>query len=187
MKATLDKQSLAAVSEVISNLGFSAARELKTAVSKTSKKTKLESARRLKFVLPAPTRVLKKAIISGKSRNEGLSQEVVLWQGHPIPLKHLGARQTRKGVTYKSGLGQKGFAQSAFTVDRFGRNVFKRSGKSRVPIDKLYGPSPGEMYESGGVAKKAIEVATQELPKQIKERVRFLTLKAQGKLKGNQK
>lgn len=186
MKATLDPKSLAGVSEVISNLGFSVARELKTAVGKTAKKTKLESARQLKLVLPAPTKVLKKAIIGGRSRNEGLSQEVVLWQGHPIPLKHLGARQTKKGISYKAGPGQKGFVQSGFKIDRFGGNAFKRSGRSRVPIEKLYGPSPGEMYEKGGVAQKAIETATDELPKQINERVRFLTLKAQGKLKGKQ-
>lgn len=186
MQATLDKKSLEAVSDVISNLGFNVDRELKTAISKTAKKTKLASARQLRLVLPAPTRVLKKAIISGKSRNNGLSQEVVLWQGHPIPLKHLGARQNRKGVTYKSGPKQKGFIKSAFVVNKFGKNVFARTGRSRTPIEKLYGPSPGEMYEAGGVAQVALKTASEELSKQIKERVRFLTLKAQGKLKGKQ-
>jgi hypothetical protein len=43
------------------------------------------------------------------------------------------------------------------------------------------------MYEVGGVEKVAIDTAAEELPKQIKERVRFLMVKAQGKLKGNQR
>lgn len=186
MQATLDKTSLAAVSEVINDLGFSVTREMKTAVSKTVKKTKLQSARQLKTVLPAPTRVLKKAIISGRVQNEGLSHEVVLWQGHPIPIKHFGARQNKSGVTYKAGVKQRGFVKSGFLVNRFGKNAYSRTGPDRLPIKKIYGPSPGEMYKPGGVVSVALATATEELPKQIKERVRFLTLKAQGKLKGKQ-
>lgn len=180
---TLDKSSLKSVTKVIEDLGFNVRKELKIAVSKTSKQVKLKSARKLRTVLPAPVKVLKKAVIGGKSSNDGLTQEVVLWSGHPIPLKHMGARQTKKGVTFKSGSKSKGFVKSAFVVDRFGRNVFARTGKTRIPTEKQFGPSPGDMYEAGGVKQVAIQTTEEQLPKQINERIRFLTIKAQGKLK----
>jgi len=183
LTTTLDTSSLKAVTKVIEELGFNVRKELKIAVSKTSKQVRIKSARKLRIVLPAPVKVLKKAVIGGKSSNEGLSQEVVLWQGHPIPLKYLGARQNKKGVTYKTGNKTRGFVKSAFVVDRFGRNVFARTGAARVPIEKQFGPSPGEMYQVGGVTQVAIQTAEEQLPKQINERIRFLTIKAQGKLK----
>jgi hypothetical protein len=44
------------------------------------------------------------------------------------------------------------------------------------------GPAPGE-YASVGVTAAALATAKDKLPKQIQERIRFLTLKAQGGLK----
>lgn len=57
-----------------------------------------------------------------------------------IPLRALGARQTRSGVSVRL----RGSYRSAFlaTMSNGHRGVMKRSGKSRLPIFELYGPNP---------------------------------------------
>ena len=65
--------------------------------------------------------------------------------------------------------------------------VYKRTTKKRFPIAKQNGPAPSEYYQSAGVTDLALDTARDQLPKQINERIRFLTLKAKGQLKGKQK
>lgn len=55
-----------------------------------------------------------------------------VWIGlNPFPLKRLGPRQTRKGVS--AGRIR---VDSAFIVGSLGGNVFKRKGSERLPIEK---------------------------------------------------
>jgi hypothetical protein len=55
-----------------------------------------------------------------------------VWVGlKPIPLKHLGPRKTGDGITAGPVSVPGGFA-----VKSLGRNVFKRKGAKRLPIEK---------------------------------------------------
>ena len=183
MQTTLGLGSLKSVTKVIEELGFNARRELKVAVSKTAKQVRIKSARKLRTVLNAPVKVLKRAIVGGRTTNEGLSAEVILRGGYKIPLKYFGARQTKKGMAYKISPSNRGVIPGAFKVTRYENNVYQRISKQRGPVKQEKGPSPGEVYESAGVTTTALETAREQLPKQIQERIRFLTIKAQGKLK----
>lgn len=187
--ASIDKTSLKAVSKVMEDLGFNAAKEIKVALGNTAKKVKTASARKLKTELYAPTKVLKKAIVVDKKplANDQLAVVVVMIAGYKIPLKYFGARQTKAGVAYKATSTDQGRLPSAFQIAKYDKRVYQRVGKQRGPLVQQKGPAPGEVYQSSGVVTVALNVAQEELPKQITERVRFLTLKAQGKLKGNQK
>lgn len=182
LSAKLDLGSLAAVRKVIDELGFNARKELRVAVSKTQKQVQRAAARKLKTIIRAPIRILKRAIVNGKSTNDGLSALVLLRAGYKVPVKYLGARQTKKGISYRD-IGGKGFVPSGFKVKKYSDNAYTRKAKSRGPLQKIVGPAPGDVYESGGVTQVALATAAEQLPKQIQERVRFLTLKAQGKLK----
>jgi hypothetical protein len=77
--------------------------------------------------------------------------------------------------------------RDAFIVTAFGSRVYRRKGKARGPIEQVYGPSPGTVFEKAGVIKAAEKIAREELPKQIDERIRVWNLRLEGKLRGKQK
>jgi hypothetical protein len=190
MKMDIDSQSLAAVRKTIESLGANIKRELNVAVNKTAKQVKIKAARKLKSVIPVPVKVLKKAIaVSKKSDVANLTSEILMIQGYPIPLRYFGAKQTQKGVTYKKSGPDKGRGNlpGAFMLHGYFPMVYKRTTKKRFPLAKQNGPAPSEYYQSAGVTDLALDTARDNLPKQINERIRFLTLKAKGQLKGNQK
>lgn len=68
-------------------------------------------------------------------------------RGAAISLKEFKARQTRPGVS-AAPWGQRRVFKSTFVVGSLGGHVFKRTGSSRSPIEKLWGPSiPREMVQ----------------------------------------
>jgi hypothetical protein len=190
MKIDIDSQSLAAVRKTIESLGANIKRELNVAVNKTASQVKIKAARKLKSVIPVPVKVLKKAIaVSKKSDVANLTSEILMIEGYPIPLRYFGAKQTKKGVTHKRAGAEKsrGVLPHAFIVNRYRGNIYERSSKPRGPLTQQKGPAPSEYYQSAGVTDLALDTARDQLPKQINERIRFLTLKAKGQLKGKQK
>jgi hypothetical protein len=65
--------------------------------------------------------------------------------GRPIPLAEFDARQTRRGVSARPW-GQRRVFPGTFIVQSLGGQVFRRAGRPRLPIVKLWGPSlPREM------------------------------------------
>lgn len=189
--ASFDKQAMAGVEKVLTDLGANIKIQMSAAVSKTAAKVRTQAARRLATELAAPIKILKKIVVKGKMNRkdrDSMASVIYLNPGHPIPLRYFGAKQYKKGkggVTYRvsPSAGRRSIIRDAFIVDRFGGNVYRRKGKNRIPLEQQYGPAPGDVFESSGVIDLAVKTAETELPKQIQERVRFLTLKAQGKLK----
>lgn len=190
MKINIDSQSLASVRKTIESLGANIKKELNVAVNKTAKQVNIKAARKLRSVIPVPVKVLKKAIgVRKKSSVNSLSSEIGMIKGYPIPLKYFGAKQTKRGVTHKRAGAEKsrGVLPHAFIVNRFRGNVYQRTTKQRGPLAQQKGPSPSDYYKPAGVTDLALDTARDQLPKQINERIRFLTLKAKGQLKGKQK
>ncbi|MEE9432213.1 MAG: hypothetical protein V3V16_14280 [Melioribacteraceae bacterium] len=81
-------------------------------------------------------------------------QEVVLsFQDKFMGLQYFSARQTKKGITYGVKHGKRDLLESAFFVRKDSntkkkvlRGVFKRKGKERLPIKKIYtGVNPGKV------------------------------------------
>jgi hypothetical protein len=190
MKIDINSQSLAAVKKTIESLGANIKRELNVAVNKTAKQVKIKASRKLRNVIPVPVKVLKKAVVvSRKSDIGNLTSEILMIKGYPIPLRYFGAKQTKTGVTYKQSGPDKGRGKipGAFMTYGHWPMVYKRTTKKRFPLEPQKGPSPSDYYQSAGVTDLALDTARDQLPKQINERIRFLTLKAKGQLKGNQK
>jgi len=110
---------------------------------------------------------------------------------HRLSLIHFGARQTAKGVTYqiKKG-GGRTFIKSAFIAKLKGvrsdgsdnLHVTKREGRKRLPIQKLEGISPWGVYTKAGLGPEMQVDATALLEKNLRDRVRYLLLKAEGRL-----
>jgi hypothetical protein len=184
MKVDIDQRSAAEVNKILTQLGKSVNKELAVAVNKTTVQARTAAARKMKEKVPVPVRVLKKAIYQLKKATEANpSSGIRLWRGYQIPLKYFKAQQRAGGVSYQAGSLDKshGYRPHAFIVKKLGNHVFTRKFKQRLPIEQQFGIAPADANE--GVAEVAVETAKDKLPKQIQERVRYLTEKAQGNLK----
>ena len=106
---------------------------------------------------------------------------LVLLETDRTPLKYFGARQTAKGVSYKIGKGKgRSFVPGAFgpNIPRLGNHVFRREGKKRKPIVKLFGVSTWGVF----IGNKMYKPTERELQKRFEDRLRheiaFLIQKA---------
>lgn len=109
------------------------------------------------------------------SRNKLVSSLVVT--GRPIDLKDYGARQTRKGVSVAVTRGQRKVVAGAFIVQPLSGQVFRREGKSRLPIQKLVGPSIPSTFAQEQVRLAWLTVAKEAMVKRHAEEVRYELLK----------
>jgi len=157
-------------------------REINTAINATSRKTISTAAKGIGEELAATQKVIKQSLrVRKKSTPDTLSAVVRLNNTSRIPLKNLGARQNKKGVTYKvSKKRKRGFVKSAFVAPSIGNHAMKRRGKSRTPIIKLFGASPWGVYEKQKLDRPVRKATRKELRKQIQRRIRFIELKKSG-------
>lgn len=100
------------------------------------------------------------------------SAEITVDKTERPGLKYFGARQTKKGVSYKIDKGGKRKTiKGAFGpgIDRLGGHVFKRKGKERLPIMKLRGVSIARVY----TRRDLVSVSAT----QIRERMEYESLR----------
>lgn len=112
---------------------------------------------------------LDKRVLHAKQKGK-TGQTVTLEYTPRFPLKYFGAKQTKKGVTYKiPKSGKKSLARGAFgpEIPRLGRHVFRRVGANRLPIQPLFGVSPWGTF----MVNKMLEPTKQKLQKQFALRV----------------
>ncbi|MDP2690547.1 MAG: hypothetical protein Q8P48_10625, partial [Deltaproteobacteria bacterium] len=90
---------------------------------------------------------------------------------------HFDARRTNKGVTVKvrKSSGRK-VVQGAFMPERI-KGVYKREGKGRFPIKRLYGPDVPGMVSTVGmeaaeqvIDEKADKILTHEFEWEMRKR-----------------
>jgi Prophage minor tail protein Z (GPZ) len=193
VKITVDQGSMQRLTAIVKQMGGSIRKEASVAINKTAKKVKIQSARALNKAIPVNVSILKKLIRVKRLAEPDSGYAVIeLKYGYPIPLKYFQAKQMKSkkgGVTFRLARADKNrqIRRDLFIIDQYKGHVFSRKGKERGPLIRMNGPAPGELYDSAGVIKVAVDTATEELPKQMNERIRFLTLKASGQLRGKQK
>lgn len=180
---SVNQASLDGLRRALSGTKRKLERELATAINATARKVRLEAARDLRQQMAVPVKVLKK-VIKGKSKAKPgqLYAVIGFFRGYPIPLKYFKATQTKKGVTYKINpkVKVKSIVRDAFIVKQYGGNVYKRKTEKRFPLEKQFGPAPGDFFEKAGILARATKLAETELEKQIKRRIRFIELKKSG-------
>lgn len=186
----LDQADIERVKSVLNGVRATLGKEISAAINKTAKKVQTFAAREVGQEMNVPIKILKKTIKQKtKANKDHLGARLGFWEGYPIPLKYFGARALKKGgVTYKYSKRRPrtGIIRDAFIVKQYGNNVYRRKGQGRGPLEKQVGPAPGYAYSKLGVVEKSASFAKTELPKQIQARIRYLTLKAQGQLRGKQ-
>jgi hypothetical protein len=142
------------------------------AINDTAKHAKSFTSRLIRQHVPIPKRRLDRFIKRTFASPNELHAEVTVTDTGALPLKLFKAKQVAKGVTVKlDKQGPAKLIEHAFIVPRLGGNVFRRKGESRLPIEKLFGPSPLDVYEQSGSPQLAQKDAEAFLERRLAFRV----------------
>lgn len=172
--ARLDGEGLTHFGRALAELGDEgkALIAMRRAVNKTSARAYTQVKRALAKQTGAPqAKIIKYGDVHRiPALGRDLSSRIVASGGY-MPLKHFGARRTKRGVS-AAPWGKRRVFRSTFFVQKLGGQVFKRVlPGDRDKIDKLWGPAiPRELIL--GESAKAFDLATKtvfvpELNRQI--------------------
>ena len=189
MNVTIKQSSLDSLISALKDTERKLKKELQVAVNATANKAKSIINKEIRSELATTATAINSTIrIKRKATNDLPSASVEVKKTARISLREFGARQTKVGVSAKISKtrGRKTYA-GAFQGPKPGLmkaswrgHVFKRVGKSRLPIVKLHGASPFGVMTKGKKLGPSVEATQAELEKQIQRRVRFITLKKTG-------
>ena len=164
-------------------------KQMAIAVNKVAGNAQKQIAKEVGKEIATPQKVIK-TTISVKRAKVGVSPTATVTQKKTsrISLREFGAKQNKQGTTYKiSKKGGRSLVAGAFQGPKPGvinvrtrGHVFKRTGKERLPIQKLMGPSPWGVTVKNKIDEVVVKFSRADLLKQIKERTRFLGLKKSG-------
>lgn len=164
-------------------------KELAAAINAVSKKTKLEIGRDIRATVALKKEESEKPLsIRGQATEQNLKAIVTLKKTKRLGLRHFGARQDKRGVSYKiSKKGGRSRVDGAFTGPKPGvvkiswqGNAFKRIGKARLPIVQLKGVSAYGAYAKNELSGPQVEAIEKELAKQMDRRIKLNVLRASG-------
>jgi hypothetical protein len=183
-------QGFSELIESLHNVAANLAPEVYAALGKAGNKTKSLMAKVVVKELNVKEKIVKQNIKLTKNR-ELLSVTSSMGKSNRIAMQNFngGAKQTKTGVKAKISKtkGAKTYT-SAFTNAKLHGNVFKRKGKKRFPLtNRLRGPSPwGVLSQHPDKVAEITAGATEEVRKQLAERIRYLNLKKSGGLNWQQ-
>lgn len=166
----LDKDQLADLRRTLRDVPNGVDRAMKSAVRRTTAQVKT----RVLKAITSDLNIKRKDIDADKgghrfggvrSRVRGDSGYVSV-TGRRVPLFRFGAKQTKRGVTYRvRKAGGRTMVRSSF-VARMGsghEGVFKRLGKSRLPIQELFGPSIPQVALTSPSLQSNMEIDAAEM------------------------
>lgn len=167
-------------------------KELAGAINATSKKTKLQVGRDIRKTVNLKKDEAERPLsIRATATEANLVAVVSLKKTKRLGLRHFGARQDKRGVSYKiSKTGGRSRVNGAFQGPRPGvmkmswkGNAFKRVGKERLPIVMLKGVSAFGAYAKNELEGPQVKEINKELSKQMERRINLNILRANGLVK----
>lgn len=200
----IDASQLDRLAEASKAAGKNIAKEIAGALNQVAKKTKLEMGRRIRETINLKKAVVEKPLsVKSEATESSFVAVVSLKNEDRFGLQHFGARQDKRGVSYKiSKTGGRKRVNGAFMGPRPGvlapklyGGVWKRMGAPRTmtkgrrigkiaePIVKLYGVSPWGAYVKNNMEAVDVEAVSKELAKQMERRIEFNVLRASGIIK----
>ena len=189
MKVTVNPRKLKALQDAIHGTTMNLKREFATVLNKVAKAGTRIIAKEVSSELATPIKTIAATIRQRKRATvQTLSSSVQLSKTKRIALREFGARQTRAGTSYKiSKTRGRKVIRGAFQGPKPGvvkaswrGNVFRRKGKQRLPIVKLYGPSPWGVAVKGNKIEPSANQMRAELNKQINRRIDYVLKKKAG-------
>ena len=178
----INQVKLRALTEAVEESGRDLEREIAASINATATKGVSLTAKEVVTVLKVKQKAVKQQTRKGRRATASFpNTKIVLKKSSRIPLKEFGARQTKKGVSYKiSKKGKRETITSGFVSNKLGDHVFVRVGKSRLPLRKPMGPSPWGVFVRQKMKPEVQEQVEVELEKQLDRRINFNKLKASG-------
>jgi len=167
-------------------------KELAGAINATSKKTKLQVGRDIRKTVNLKKDEAERPLsLRATATESSLVAIVSLKKTKRLGLRHFGARQDKRGVSYKiSKTGGRSRVNGAFQGPRPGvmkmswkGNAFKRVGKERLPIVMLKGVSAFGAYAKNDLEGPQVKEINAELSKQMERRINLNILRANGLVK----
>lgn len=187
---TRNRREIAELAKALDGSASKIRKQLAIAVNKAAKKTLAQLAKENAKELATTQKVIKATMkVASKATATGNPTSTIEQKKTGrISLRDFKARQTKAGTTYKtSKTGGRKTVLGAFQGPKPGvikaswrGHVFKRKGKERLPIIKLFGPSPWGVTVKNRLTRPVIKFARSQLKKEIAERTRFLNLKKTG-------
>lgn len=189
---TVNDRKIKELSKLLKGNAKKLNREIATAVNATAKKTESSMAKQVGQELATSQKnikttikIVKKADKSGATRPSAIVRQL---QTKRLPLRDFGARQNKKGTSYKvSKTAGRKLIAGAFQGPKPGAmksswrgRVFKRVGKGRLPIVQLFGASPWGVFAKRKLKQPTVRESKLELRKQLERRIRFIKLKQSG-------
>lgn len=177
IKIEYERHKLAAIERMLRGIPNAMPKIISRAINRTATPAKTQTAREISRDAAIKIGDIKKFITLIKATYQRWQAEIGISRRR-IALKKFGARQTKKGVSYKvRKKGSREKIPSAFiaTMGTGHEGVFKRKGQSRYPIRELYGPSLGHVFEEAGtIAADVTKTAYEKLAANIDSQVKFL-------------
>ena len=164
-------------------------KELAAAINHVAKQTKTNIGRDIRKTVNLKKEISERPIkMRAKATADIPIAMVSIEETRREGLQHFGARQDKRGVSYKiSKQGGRRRVDGAFMgpspgvlAPRLYGGVFKRAAKTRLPIIKLYGVSPYAAYAKNAFEQVEIAFISKGLEKQIERRIKLNVLRANG-------
>lgn len=188
----IDSSQMMRLKEAVGRAGKKVAKELSAAINQVSKKTRLDMGRAVRETVALKKDQAEKPIsVAMSSTPANLQALVRLKKTKRLGLRHFGAKQDRKGVTYKiAKKGGRKRVNGAFQGPKPGvikmswkGNVFKRNGSKRLPITQLNGVSAYGAYVKNELTGPQVAAVFNQLVHQIERRINLNILRAEGLVK----
>ncbi|MFG1370707.1 phage tail protein [Xanthobacter oligotrophicus] len=162
---SVEWQGLARIRELLERAAQVSPQAVARALNRTVEKARTDVTRALVKQTGLKFGTVRKATSLWRASAGSLTAEIRAKGGY-TSLKEFSARQTKKGVS-AAPWGRRQVFDHTFMVKRYGGHVYKREGKDRFPLRKLYGPAiPVEMVK--GASRDAFFRAVEsELPKRL--------------------
>lgn len=187
----IDAKQIKRLKDAVGKARKSLPKELAAAINETAKQGRTQMGRNIRSVVNMSKKTAEKALkVKEKATAANLRGVISLGkeQRKGFGLQHFGGRQNKKGVSYRiSKTGGRKMVAGAFMGPKPGQlapklygGVFKRVGKSRLPIVKLYGVSPFAAYAKNDFTKPDAVFITKGLQKNIERRINLNVLRANG-------
>ena len=176
------------LSEAVQAAKKSMPKELAAAINQTVKNHRLRMGRNIRETVNLKKKEIESKITIRKATSVVPQARVFLLETAREGLQHFGARQTKSGVSYKiskkKGRGMvlgafMGPSPGTFAPKLYG-GVFRRVGKERLPIVKLYGVSPHGTYRKNDFESIDVAYSGDYLKQQIDRRINLNVLRANG-------
>ena len=190
--------------QAVGNAGRKFSKELAGAINATSKKTKLQIGREIRATINLKKDESEKPLKITANATENKLEAVVSLKKTPrLGLRHFGAKQDQRGVSYKiSKKGGRSRIDGAFQGPKPGvikmswkGNVFVRvgekvkmtkgryQGQMRQRIEQRFGVSAYGAYKKNDLSGPQVKETQAELMKQMERRINLNILRANGLVK----